>query len=127
MKHVGPPRRIQIVLPGLVIALAGAWLLTYALGGGPVTLVEWTAARWNTLICGIVLTITGASGWLWSRTAVGVAGVVGTWLLVAPVLMRYDDGDVFLPVWIEVMSSIIVMLATDRWASNVSGPASDDR
>lgn len=127
LKHVRPPSRIQIVLPGLVIALAGAWLLTYSLGGGPVTITGWTGARWNTLICGIVLTATGGSGWWWSRTAAGVAAGVGAWLLVAPVLMRYDEGDVFLSMWIEVVTSIIILLAAERWASSVVGFIGDDR
>ena len=127
LKHVGPPRRIQVVLPGLVIALAGAWLLTYALGAGPVTIIGWTGARWNTLICGMVLAITGGAGWWWSRTAAGVAAGVGTWLLVAPVLMRYDEGDVFLSTWVEVVTSIIVMLAAERWASGVVGTMSEER
>lgn len=120
IRQLNPPRRGPVVLPGLVIALAGGWLLVESVGAGPVP-VESPLARCNGLVCGAVLMITGASGRLWSRNAVGVAVGVGAWLLLAPALLQYDQAQEFRSAGTQVATSVGVMLAAERWASGVAG------
>lgn len=118
-KQLGPPRRVQSVLPALVIALAGGWLLACSLGVDPGLAAGPGPARWNLLACGVTLLMVGASGWRWIREASWVAAGVGTWLLIAPAVMRYDQNDVFASTCTEVATSMVVMLAAERWASGI--------
>ena len=125
--HPGPGQHStrHVLLPGTVTALAGLWLVACGAGLGP-ALVPWLT-RWNEALCGSALLIVSVLGWRWPQRAAWACGLVGGWLLLAPSLLRYDEGEVVWSTWTAVLTGAVVILAADRWAAAAARDTSRHR